>query len=231
MVRDRRLEKPRRSDGLVTMSERAANRGALIGVSVLFVLVMFAMVPWLTRTLSPAHGYFAVFCFYWICFCLPAGWYFQRRERLRDTFSLAVGKDRWIPWAVALQVGVVAIASWILLPDQVPAIAIVLALVFGLVNGTLEEFFWRGSYLSRGRGDARFQMLGVGLFTLWHVPLALAHGVTYQGGSLALVGGALGLGLFWGFLAYRTNHIGWPIVSHALTNAIAFIGLIAANFV
>lgn len=231
MVRCRRAEKQRRSDGVKPVSEATAQRRVLVTVSVLFILVMFAMVPWLTRALSPAHGYLAVFCLYWICFCLPAGWYFQRRERLRDTFSLTVGKDRWIPWAVALQISVVAIASWTLLPDQVPAIAIALALLFGLVNGTLEEFFWRGAYLSQGRGDARFQLLGVGLFTLWHVPLALAHGVTYQGGSLALIGGALGLGLFWSFIAYRTNHIGWPVVSHALTNAIAFIGLIAANFV
>jgi membrane protease YdiL (CAAX protease family) len=63
------------------------------------------------------------------------------------------------------------------------------------------------------------------------VPLALVHGVTYEGGAFALVGGAIGLGVLWSVIAYQTGRIGWPIVSHVVTNVATFIGFISSNFV
>ncbi len=206
-------------------------RWVLVSITVVFILAMLAIVPWLTRALGPAPGYLAVFCLYWLFFCLPMGWYFQRRGNGQRILSLALGDERWVPWAVALQVGVIAISSWIMLPDQVRVLAIMLAVLFGLANGFFEEYFWRGAFLAQGRDDARFQALGVGLFTAWHIPLALAHGVTYPAGAPALIGGVLGLGAFWAAIAFRTKRIGWPIVSHILTNAIAFVGLISLNSV
>lgn len=158
------------------------------------------------------------------------GWSFRRRERWHRVLSLEVGGERWVPWAVTLQVSVIAISSWYMMPDRVPTLAVILAILFGLVNGFFEEFFWRGAFLEQGRGEVLFQVLGVGLFTFWHVPLAFAHGVTYPGGTLALVGGAMGMGAFWSVIAFRTDRIGWPIVSHVLTNAIVFVGLISLNF-
>jgi membrane protease YdiL (CAAX protease family) len=65
----------------------------------------------------------------------------------------------------------------------------------------------------------------------WHVPLTLAHGVAYEGGAFALVGGAIGLGVFWSVIAYQTGRIGWPIVSHVVTNVATFVGLISSDFV
>ena len=191
---------------------------------------MCVLVPWLTRVLGPARGYIAVFCLYWFFFCLPAGWYFQRGVRWRDRLSLKVGAARWVPWVVALQVLAVAISSWFMRPEHVPLVAVAMAAAMALVNGFCEEFFWRGAYLEQGGDDLRFQVLGVVLFTGWHVPLAFAHGITYPGGVLPLVGGALGLGAFWMAIALRTGRIGWPILSHILTNCAAFIALAALNF-
>lgn len=206
------------------------SRQALVAVAVTFILAMLALVPWLTGTLGATRGYIAVFLLYWLLFCLPMGWIFRPRGHSVRALGLAVGAERWVPWTVAAQVGAVAVSSWIMAPDRVPLLAILFAVPFGLVNGFCEEFFWRGAFLHQGRGNALFQALGVGLFTLWHVPLALAHGVTYPGGAVALVGGAMGLGAFWAFIAYRTDRIGWPIISHMLTNAVAFSGLISLNF-
>ena len=191
---------------------------------------MCVLVPWLTRTLGPARGYIAVFCIYWFCFCLPAGWYFQRDVDWWDRFSLKVGAARWVPWAVVLQVLAVAVSSWFMRPEHISVIAIVMAIAMALVNGFCEEFFWRGAFLEQGRGDKAFQALGVALFTGWHVPLAFAHGISYPGGVLPLIGGAMGLGAFWIIIAMRTSRIGWPIVSHILTNCAAFIALVSLNF-
>ncbi len=206
------------------------SRHRLVLASVILILAMCALVPWLTRTLCPVHGYIAIFCIYWFCFCLPAGWHFQRGAVWSQRFSLKVGAQRWVPWAVTLQVGAVALSSWHMRPESVPLLAVVLAMAMGLVNGFSEEFFWRGAFLEQGRGNIPFQVLGVGLFTAWHVPLAFAHGIIFPGGALALVGGAMCLGAFWSVIAVRTDRIGWPIVSHVLTNCIVFIAFVSLNF-
>ena len=211
------------------MIRRWSVRQQLVCVSIVLVAIMFVLVPWLTRALGPLPGYLASFGVYWLCFCLPAGWWFTRPGHRLKLFDLSVGKDRWVPWVVAAQVGIVALASWIMAPDHIPALVVPAALMFALVNGVLEEFFWRGAYLEQGRGDLRFQLLGVGLFTAWHVPLVFANGIIYPGGGAALVGGALGMGLFWSFIAARRDRIGWPALSHVLTNAAAFIGFFALN--
>ncbi|MCP5084478.1 MAG: CPBP family intramembrane metalloprotease [Alphaproteobacteria bacterium] len=211
------------------MIARWSARRQLVCVSMVLVVSMSLLVPWLTRTLGPLHGYLTCFAVYWLCFCLPAGWWFIRPGHSLKLFDLSVGKDRWVPWVIAAQIGIVALSTWIMVPNHIPAFVVPAAMAFGLVNGVLEEFFWRGAYLEQGRGDAAFQLLGVGLFTAWHVPLIFAHGITYPGGAGALVGGALGMGLFWSFIAARRKSIGWPVVSHVLTNMVAFIGFFALD--
>ena len=207
------------------------SRAALIAVTLALIAAMLGLVPWLTRTLGPTIGYVSVFLLYWFLFCLPMGFIAQGTKRARASLSFEIGPHVWVPWAVGAQVALIAAASWVLLSGPVPIVAIVAALVFAVVNGFLEEFYWRGAFLAQGRGVVWFQAVGVALFTLWHVPLALAHGVVYEGGPAALIGGALGLGLFWSFIANKTGYIGWPIVSHILTNFAGFVGLITTNFI
>lgn len=205
------------------------NRSALVFASVALIAAMFLLVPWLTRTMGPSAGFLTVLCIYWFGFCLPLGFFFQGKGASRR-LSLSVGEAHCVPWAVAFQGCLITIVSRYLLPNNVVWIVVALAVLFGAVNGFLEEFFWRGAYLEQGRGMPRFQALGVVLFGLWHVPLTLAHGVTYEGGAFTLVGGAFAFGVFWSVIAYQTGRIGWTIISHVLTNIVTFVGLIAVNF-
>lgn len=204
-------------------------RQQLLLSTVVLVVVMSVLVPLLTETLGPVPGFLACFGIYWLCFCLPVGWFFIRREYRGGIFGLRVGSYRRVPWAVTLQIAIIAVSSWMLASNEISALVVSGALLFGMLNGVFEEFAWRGAFLEHGRGDATFQVLGVGLFTAWHVPLTLAHGITYPGGNLSLVGGALAMGTFWAFLAAQTSRIGWPVISHVLTNSIAFVGFFSTN--
>ena len=105
-----------------------------------------------------------------------------------------------------------------------------LALLFGAINGFCEEFFWRGAFLRLGPDDPAFQVLGLALFGLWHVPLYLAQGVVFEGSALGLIGGSLFLGAIWTLIAYKTKRIGLCVIAHCATNSITFIGFMAANF-
>lgn len=210
----------------MTMNRRAS----LPLVTCIFVLGMSLAVPRLSAALGPGIGFLTVFLIYWFGFCLPLGLVYQGREASKRALSLELNGHAWVPWAVGLQIFLVALANILILPDVVPAFAVIAAVAFALINGPLEEFFWRGAYLEQGQNSPRYQALGVGLFALWHVPLSFSHGVTYHGGTLGLVGGALGLGAFWAFVAYRTGRIGWPILAHVATNVFAISALFVANF-
>ncbi|MGJ8625621.1 MAG: CPBP family glutamic-type intramembrane protease [Sulfitobacter sp.] len=202
-----------------------------MAASVLLVVFMMWFVPWATQTLGPAMGYATVFLVYWFGFCLPLGLFFQGRRAALRNLRFGTGAAPWVPLAIACQVVVIAVANYVLWPAHVTVGAICLAGAAALINGFSEEFFWRGAYLELGRGNPVFQSLGVLLFGLWHVPLMFAQGVDYQGGAVALIFGAWGLGAFWAVVASRTDGIGWPIVAHIVSNVFAFTGVVALSFV
>ncbi|MEP4197995.1 MAG: CPBP family glutamic-type intramembrane protease [Aliishimia sp.] len=206
------------------------SRRHLIAAAVFLILLMFFLVPFLTLALGPLHGFLACFLIYWLGFCIPVGVHFMGQQKRRKQFSLDVTGNAWVPWAVAIQITLVAVPSFMMISGQVSASVVFAAIGFGVVNGFLEEFSWRGAFLELGRSDRQFQWHGVGLFTLWHVPLAPAHGIVYPGGVFALISGALAMGAFWAFLAFRTCRIGWAIIGHISSNSIAFIGFFASNW-
>ena len=203
----------------------------LLALSAALTPVMFVLVPWLMTDLGPRIGFLSVFCIYWFLFCLPMGLVFQGVGNAKGRLSFALGKHNWVPKAVLVQTGIVMAAAWIVLPESIPWVSIPIAIAFGLVNGFSEEFFWRGAYLAEGRGVLWFQTLGVVLFGLWHIPIAFAPGITYEGGPVALLSGALALGVFWSVIANKTGSTGWNTVSHIMTNIMTAVGFMATNFV
>lgn len=200
-------------------------------LSVLLIAAAAVAIQILTRALEPWRGLLIFFLMYWFGFCLPLGAYFLRHGAMERVFSLNVGAARWVPYAVLAQVLLVAGASWFLAPPKTTVFVVLAAGPFAILNGFCEEVFWRGAFVTQARGRAGFAALGLALFTLWHIPLAAAQGVVYEGGPLALIGGAFGLGAFWMLIAWRTQSVGWPILAHMATNTATFSGLFAANFV
>lgn len=211
------------------MAKSSRRKLALIACSATFIFLMFVVVPWATA-MRPDVGYAVLFCCYWFLFCLPMGFLFQGLAGAKRNLSLHRSGARWVPAVALAQVAITGVTVWTYWPDSPSAGILVTAAIASLLNGFSEEFFWRGAWLETGRGDAIFQGIGVLLFTLWHVPLLLAHGVAYPGGPAALVGGGFVLGCIMAFLANRTGRIGWPVIAHIGTNLFAFPALIAANF-
>lgn len=190
--------------------------------------VMMAAVPFVTNALGPLFGYLGVFALYWICFCIPVAIFFGEGEA-RVRFSLSANPV-WIPAvAVALPVGVFLGADtlgWI----GVEISMVTLAVGCALINGPLEELAWRRTFRANSGGRLSFELAGLFLFTLWHVPLYFSKGVSFDHGATGLIGGALMLGAIWTVLTRKSNSIGWPIVSHTLVNIAGFIPLFALNF-
>lgn len=108
---------------------------------------------------------------------------------------------------------------------------LVLVMLASLINGFVEEYYWRATFLSRYRQQIRrAYLIPAGLFGLWHISVWAAPGMLYQGGFAALVGGACFMGLLWGYVAYRHQQVLMVTIAHILTNFFAFTGLVADNF-
>lgn len=103
--------------------------------------------------------------------------------------------------------------------------------VYALINGTLEELFWRFTFNRVYKGKVLFAyIIPTIIFTSWHFALTFAYGVSYHGGTLALVGGAGVMGAIWGLVIYRTQNIKITMIAHIFANFFAFSQLLYQNF-
>ena len=108
---------------------------------------------------------------------------------------------------------------------------VLFTLIYAIINGSLEELFWRYTFNKNFKDSIYFTyLLPTIIFTCWHIALCFAKGVTYHGGALALVGGAGFMGLLWGYIMYKTKDIKIVMIAHILTNFFAFSHLIVENW-
>lgn len=198
--------------------------------AVLVIAALFVIVPWLTQWDSRA-GYLFSMTAYWLMFCLPViGLHALPGNDGRLFSEKLPWRDWWLIPLLLVQVGVVAIANFVPNTAILTSGSMYLAMLIAAINGPLEEMAWRGGFLGTFRDRPRLGFwLGWTLFTAWHVPLALSVGVTFDGGALALVGGAAGLGLLWSWIAWRSGSVFYTSLAHGLTNLVAFWVLFSRN--
>jgi membrane protease YdiL (CAAX protease family) len=189
---------------------------------------VMCLVFWgLTRALPPLLGYGAAFCVYWLLIGLAVLRHVPPDDRARLTTWQPPGRIL----ATCGLVPVVLVA-WIALErlevTAMPAAMLFVIAIVALVNGTLEELFWRGALLPAP--DREGAAVSLGLFTLWYLAPACALGITLTGGPAALILGALVLGTVWTAMRRRTGTLGASIASHVGVNIFAFTDLAARNW-
>lgn len=144
-------------------------------------------------------------------------------------WSLAL---RWPPLGVALGLGVaLAVIVVLAMPSVTRLSAHVLLVVAlaALLNGTLEEAFWRGALVPTLTGW-RDGVLPVLAFTLWHLaPAVVVARLDAPGGVPGLLLGALGLGAVAMGLRLVTGTAGAAAALHVIVNFCTFAGLAARN--
>lgn len=191
---------------------------------------MALLVPALTGW-SSRLGFLLSLAAYWLLFCLPVivihVW--DRDEGRVFSERLAWG-DWWIPLLLLAQVGAVGALAFFPNTELLTTHGAMLAVGVALLNGPLEEAAWRGGFMTTFREKPQLGFwLGWALFTLWHVPLLLSQGIVFDGGAMALVGGAAALGLLWSAIAWRTGSVFYTAIAHTLTNVLTFWVLFNAN--
>ncbi|WEK04293.1 MAG: CPBP family intramembrane metalloprotease [Candidatus Devosia phytovorans] len=206
-------------------------QAALVLHALTLIGAMALLVPGLTESLGGPTGYLLSLCIYWLGFCLPVWLFHVKGRRDPHLYSERLHwRQLWIPILLLVQVCAVGLGVLMGHSQILTTQGAMLAAMIALINGPLEEIAWRGGFMTRFAAKPR---LGFGLswllFTAWHAPLLLSQDIVFQGGWMALVGGAAVLGLLWSWIAWRTRSIFWVAIAHVLTNMLTFWVLFNAN--
>jgi uncharacterized protein len=176
---------------------------------------------------GPRLGYLAGFVFYWVIWGLLLPLWILGWQGIRDLFRDTrprLGRPAWLG-AVLLFLPIAGAASTVFIVKlpQASLPVILGSAALALVNGTLEEVLWRGAYIRVFPGKLFAGYIYPTIeFAIWHLAPQAIHPITMPGGVPAFIAGALFVGACWGWVAWRSDSILWPVVSHVLTD---FLGL------
>jgi membrane protease YdiL (CAAX protease family) len=186
-----------------------------------------------TTVLSPKWGYLFGFGVYW-AYALSVTWILTTKEKgyLRSILrtNSKIKYRHLFNAAALLPVPGIFFISFFPNAGRLSLQTGILVLVVAILNGSIEEMYWRGLYLKEyGNSLLIGIILSTFLFATWHFSLWYAKGIEYQGGLLALVGGALIMGLLWSFISRKVKSIKICIIAHIIVNIFAFTGLFVGN--
>ncbi len=209
------------------------NKRTLLVSSFIMLPFTFVLFQLTTSLLGTKWGYVTGFLGYWT-YCLLTAWLVSGSDW--NYFKGLWGQQRggkyatWIGLAAFLPALGVFFVSFLPNVAKLTLSAGVLLVGMVLLNGFIEELYWRGLYLLEYPDDPRIGfLLAWILFGAWHVSLWFARGMIYKDGFLALVGGAYGLGLIWTWVARSNRNLRTVIPAHILANLFAFTALFVDN--
>lgn len=201
--------------------DRRLALGAAIGAPALYALLVA-----LSSAVDPLQAWALGLLAYWAALAWAIG-------RSADRYALwEMAERRWPGWAiaVAMTVPTLALGAWalrLLGPVLVPEHLILAAAMGALVNGVLEELFWRGVLLRDPTPGAAMGSLG--LFALFHLAWSGARGLEVPGGPVWMAAVALAMGGAWTAARLHTGTVGASILGHVAFGIFAFVGTVALN--
>lgn len=176
-------------------------------------------------TLGKKRGYLAGFLFYWIFWCVLMPLHLLGPRGVMGLFRTPRMRFTSPKW-----VGVLLLTG----PTLAPLLSVFPAAVrranrailrdtalFSLVNGTLEELLWRGTYSAIFPTIWWWGYLYPSLgFGLWHFAPQSLQPYTGVGGAPLFAFAAVFMGLSFGWVAVRTQSLRWTALAHIFNNAV-----------
>ena len=209
-----------------------SNKSILLLSSVLVMPVMSLVFISLTRVFGPKTGYFTGFVVYWIyCIIFFILLMKNRAGQISGIFRIHLKTRKNILVSILAFLPVFGVFYIQFLPviSSITTAVFILVLVNAILNGIIEEMYWRGLYLVEYKSNVYIGLwLSVFLFGAWHISMYLIEDI-YFGGFGPLVGGSLLMGLLWSFCSRFLNSIIMPTIAHILVNFFAFTGLYIEN--
>ncbi len=194
-----------------------------------FTLVMYSFFP---ETVNAMTVYVKAMGIYWIyiisfTLILSKG---DVRKLLFFKGGAPSASPLWMKGIPFLPVPGVLFISFLPNVNQISVHKLMVVVFIAVVNGIVEEVYWRGLFLKEFSKSIVFGFWIPSIFFgAWHVSLWFLKGIVYHGGFGALVGGAFIMGLIWSWSSRKLQQIRFGIYAHVLVNIFAFTGLFVDN--
>jgi membrane protease YdiL (CAAX protease family) len=167
-------------------------------------------------------AHYLSFAVYWLLWGIGAPLYILGRRGFADVLLSRDPQRHRLPWKAAiLLAGPPIVAFAFVFPALFPSPrdSMLFALAgYALVNGVLEEVFWRGAFTRVFPTEMGWGLLyPAGMYAVWLlVPMSLYPSSLSDAVAIFAVG--FTVGLLFGWVAWRTGSIRWTTLSHVLTN-------------
>ncbi len=181
-------------------------------------------------------GYLIGFFYYWMCWCILFSIWFIGFRNVKNLYHLGmcfITNRLWVILPLLLIFPIVTLMlSFLPYFNEAGITVILLALVFALINGTLEELLWRGALIAAYPTNTWVDYIyPTFFFGAWHIAPELVLPNPLSGGLLSFIGGALVMGFTWGWIAWCSYSILLTTFAHVLTNFFGFVGFIYLNWI
>ena len=208
-------------------------KSILLTSSVVVFPFMFVVFKTLTSLYGTERGYFIGFIIYWIyCITISSIVFRQNDNKFIDIFRINLKTNKYsVIFSLLTLIPVFGVFYIQFLPnvDLLTKGLLLLVLTNAILNGLIEELYWRGLYLLEFKQNIWLGFcFSTFFFGVWHIALYTIQDIDY-GGFFPLVAGAFFMGLLWSFCTRQLNSITFPVIAHVLVNIFAFTGLYINN--
>jgi membrane protease YdiL (CAAX protease family) len=197
-------------------------RRSLLIAPVLLIATMYVAFQMAERWRGLQFAHYAGFAIYWLVWGVGAPLFVVGRHGFADVLLSRDPPRHRLSWGAAILLACPPIMAFAfvfpaLFPNARDAMVIALA-GYAIVNGVLEEVFWRGVYARAFPTEMGWGLLyPAATYAAWLlVPMSLYPSSLSDAAAIFSVGFAVGL--LYGWVAWRTGSIRWTMLSHVLTN-------------
>lgn len=191
-----------------------------IGLSPVLFLVMFGVYQGFARILGNDLGWYAGFAIYWPIFCVLIPLLLVGSNRIIEMYRLIKINPLYLT-VFLFPVFMTVIGGVFMSAPERGINELIIWIGMSIGNGIFEEILWRGVYPILFPNSKLFGFAWPAIwFSIWH----FAPGSLSQNFSpIVLVSGALMLGVFFGWGAYKTKSLFWASTGHTLSGLLQLI--------
>lgn len=196
------------------------NQRIAIGLSPVLFLVMFGVYQGFAKILGNDLGWYAGFAVYWPIFCVLIPLLLVGSNRIAERYRLIKINPLYL--AVFLFPVFMTVIGGVFMSAPERCInELIIWIGMSVGNGIFEEILWRGVYPILFPNSKLFGFAWPAIwFSIWH----FAPGSLSQNFSpIVLVSGALMLGVFFGWGAFKTKSLFWASTGHTLSGLLQLI--------
>jgi membrane protease YdiL (CAAX protease family) len=189
-------------------------------LSPILFAVMFVVYQGFAALLGSNLGWYAGFAIYWPIFCVAIPLFLVGSDEIVNRYRIIEINPKYL-LVYLFPVFMTLIGGLLMNATERDLVGLLTWLGMSVGNGVFEEILWRGVYPTLFPDSKLFGFAWPAIwFSIWHfAPGSLSQ--NFQ--PIVLVSGALMLGIFFGWGAFKTKSLFWASIGHTFSGLLQIV--------